>query len=75
MKTYPANWTTPQLAFFAGLLSGHISIGELKKIIFRVRQMSSNGDVYYTLLVDQLKPVISSSRWCGIVENCERLFA
>jgi hypothetical protein len=73
MKAYPQNWTTRQLAFFAGIISAGIRMGDLKRIVDECVH-ESNGELYFQLLIERVEPLIGRDQWEGCVENCQKLF-
>jgi hypothetical protein len=76
-KTYPSNWITRQIAYFAGILSFHIANREGVEAIGRIldeRAAAQTQQVYFSDLVEHLEPLISADKWAGCVANCEKIF-
>ena len=80
-KTYPSNWTTRQVSYFAGMLSSLIPFGELKQVVDECAGKFENAladdlrhQLYFVDLVTQLEPRISADQWAACVENCSKIF-
>jgi hypothetical protein len=73
-KTHPENWTTREVAYFAGMLSARIGFGDLKQMVDECASANQNCHLYFADLVNRLEPLISADQWQGCVENCSKVF-
>jgi len=73
-KTYPRNWGTRQVSFFAGLLSCEIGFVQLKRVIDVVPRTEQNGPLYFADLLQHMEPLVSPDQWREWVEICEKIF-
>jgi hypothetical protein len=70
----PLSWTAPELALFAGMLSGSVSLPILKSLIEGAR--SNQGDhEYYFGLIEELRQHVSEQSWNLKLDVCRRLYS
>jgi hypothetical protein len=86
MKNYPANWTTAQQSYFAGLISAEVVLQKALALVEIERMLrecsyplSSPGrkvrEIRFTEFLARLEAHISVNSWASIVACCERIFA
>lgn len=74
MKTLPDNWTFEQKAFFAGLISAHVSKQHLQ-VVFSKLPQAKNDRAFFDFIIAILEPRIDAERWARTVAACQRYFA
>ncbi|HWF06780.1 MAG TPA: hypothetical protein VHA06_24030 [Candidatus Angelobacter sp.] len=69
----PHDWSSAKLAFFAGLLSARMSIGDLNRLLNGNGNPPNTGE-YWAGFLRAIKPFIPEDRWQGCLETVERIF-
>lgn len=71
----PAHWTLPELALFAGMISGSVGLVTLAKIIERLHTVRVLDDEqFFRAMIADMREHVPDVTWDLRLNTCRRLF-
>lgn len=78
MKTFPQNWNTREVIFFAGVLASVFlddhTFDELRAHIEESRRENPDAVLLFVDLVERLEPLMGDDPWKRAINRCSELF-